>query len=103
MTWGEVKQAALQKLFAARDGVSTTQANREYMEGMSQAANEGLALPYSAQTDRAVYNLFARGGVPRIYIADREGTVRLVYGEQGASAGKLRADIDALCRGERIY
>ena len=44
MTWGEVKQAALQKLFAARDGVSTTQANREYMEGMSQAANEGLAL-----------------------------------------------------------
>lgn len=44
MTWGEVKQAALQKLFSARDGVSTTQANREYMEGMSQAANEGLAL-----------------------------------------------------------
>ena len=64
---------------------------------------QGLALPYSAQTDRAVYNLFARGGVPRIYIADREGTVRLVYGEQGATAEKLRADIDALCRGERIY
>ena len=65
--------------------------------------DEGLALPYSAQTHRAVYNLFARGGVPRIYIADREGTVRLVYGEQGATAEKLRADIDALCRGERIY
>ena len=64
---------------------------------------QGLALPFSAQTDRTVYDLFARGGVPRIYIADREGTVRLVYGEQGATTGKLRADIDALCRGERIY
>ena len=28
----------------------------------------------------------------RIYIADREGTVRLVYGEQGATAEKLRAE-----------
>ena len=44
VTWGEVKQAALQKLFAVRDGVSVTQTVQEYTEGMPQAANEGLAL-----------------------------------------------------------
>ncbi len=29
----------------------------------------GLSLPYSAQTDREVYSLFASGGIPRIYVA----------------------------------
>ncbi|MDE6682689.1 MAG: redoxin domain-containing protein, partial [Muribaculaceae bacterium] len=28
----------------------------------------GLTLPYSAQEDRTVYNLFAQSGIPRIYI-----------------------------------
>lgn len=27
----------------------------------------GLTMPYSAQTDRTVYNLFASSGIPRIY------------------------------------
>lgn len=34
-----------------------------------------LTIPYSAQTDRSIYNLFATVGVPRIYIADRGGTI----------------------------
>ena len=29
---------------------------------------KGLVMPYSAQNDRAVYELFAREGIPRIYI-----------------------------------
>ncbi len=29
--------------------------------------NNGLTLPYSAQTDRTVYNLFATIGIPRLY------------------------------------
>lgn len=44
MTWGEVKQAALQKLFAAQDGMTMDEAARRYAEGMPQAASEGLAL-----------------------------------------------------------
>ena len=44
MTWGEVKQATLQKLFAVQDGISMTETIRQYTGGMPQAANEGLAL-----------------------------------------------------------
>lgn len=39
-----------------------------------------LSLPYSAQTDRLVYSLFARRGIPRIYISDSNGIVRKVEG-----------------------
>lgn len=30
-----------------------------------------LTMPYSAQTDRRVYNLFASSGIPRLYEADK--------------------------------
>ena len=35
----------------------------------------GLTVDYSAQTDAAVYSLFATGGVPRTYISDASLTV----------------------------
>ncbi len=44
VTWGEVKQATLQKLFAAQDPLTRNEAAIRYTEGMPQAANEGLAL-----------------------------------------------------------
>lgn len=44
MTWGEVKQAALQKLFAVQDGISAAETTRQYVREMPQAASEGLAL-----------------------------------------------------------
>lgn len=31
-----------------------------------------LTMPYSAQTDRRVYNLFASSGIPRLYEADKD-------------------------------
>ncbi len=34
-----------------------------------------LVLPYSAQDDRSVYDLFARQGIPRIYTADAQGII----------------------------
>ena len=30
-------------------------------------ADNGLQMPYSAQTDRSIYNLFATSIIPRIY------------------------------------
>lgn len=39
---------------------------------------EGLSLPYSAQPDRYVYSLFAKKGIPRIYISDLHGIVQRV-------------------------
>lgn len=41
------------------------------------AANK-LSLPYSAQPDRRIYQLFARKGIPRIYISNAEGIVQNV-------------------------
>lgn len=32
-------------------------------------------LPYSAQPDRSVYSLFAKRGIPRVYISDPRGVV----------------------------
>ena len=39
----------------------------------------GITLPFSAQTDRKVYELFAGSRIPRVYVADRTGTVRAVF------------------------
>lgn len=45
-------------------------------------SDHNLTLPYSAQTDRVVYNLFARHTIPRVYVADAGGTVRACFVEQ---------------------
>lgn len=43
---------------------------------------ESLSLPYSAQSDRKVYHLFATHTIPRIYITDSEGIVRKIFAEK---------------------
>ncbi len=40
---------------------------------------QGLTLPYSAQTDRTVYELFCTTGIPRIYIASPSSTVQFIF------------------------
>jgi len=42
----------------------------------------GLQIPYSAQTDRNIYNLFASSIIPRIYFCDEKGIVTKVYIEK---------------------
>lgn len=43
---------------------------------------EGLTLPYSPQSNAAVYNMFATSGVPRIYCVDSRLYVTAVYFEE---------------------
>lgn len=38
-----------------------------------------LTMPYSAQEDRKVYQLFASHTIPRIYVVDAEGVIRAVF------------------------
>lgn len=38
-----------------------------------------LTLPYSAQDDRDIYELFAYRRVPRIYVSDSTGTIRHIF------------------------
>lgn len=40
---------------------------------------ESLTLPYSPQTNRAIYNMFASIGIPRTYIINKYGVVTNVY------------------------
>lgn len=42
-------------------------------------AGQGFTMPYSAQPDRKVYELFAYERVPRIYISECGGTVRYIF------------------------
>ena len=44
-------------------------------------SKKGFTMPYSAQTDRRIYNLFARTRVPRIYIC-RNGVIRSILTDQ---------------------
>lgn len=39
-----------------------------------------LTIPFSPQSDRALYSLFATVGIPRLYIANPAGTIIAAYG-----------------------
>ncbi len=41
----------------------------------------GFTMPYSAQNDRSVYNLFASSGIPRVYEADTNLKITRVTAE----------------------
>lgn len=36
-------------------------------------------MPFSAQSDRTIYNKFATSRIPRIYISDKDGIIRYIY------------------------
>lgn len=42
----------------------------------------GFTMPFSAQEDRMVYELFAQVGVPRLYIVDEEGIIREIFTDE---------------------
>lgn len=52
-----------------------------------------FTLPYSAQSDKTVYNLFAEKTIPRVYVSDASGRVRYMFIEQ-LEASDLRAAIE---------
>ena len=41
----------------------------------------GFTIPWSAQEDRKVYQLFAQSVIPRVYVFDRRGTVTAMFGD----------------------
>lgn len=84
--------------YAADAGVAFVAiAREEEADAVSDYWSEqGLTLPFSAQTDRVVYNLFATVGIPRIYIADAGGRITAVFDDRHApSATALSAVIAA--------
>lgn len=58
---------------------------------------QGLRIPYSAQNDKTIYNLFALHTIPRVYISDENGIIRYQFVEKmGENA--LRGALDELCK-----
>lgn len=43
--------------------------------------SNGLSIPYSAQDDRRIYNLFATTGIPRTFISNEQGMVVATFGD----------------------
>ena len=43
---------------------------------------QNLSIPYSAQADRHIYNLFASSVIPRVYFCSPEGIVTKIYIEK---------------------
>lgn len=66
-----------------RDRVETVCISRS--QGADEIASywkeNGFTLPYSAQTDRCVYDIFATSGIPRIYITDKNLTVTHTFSD----------------------
>ena len=63
------------------EGVRFALISREEEEASISAFWEenGFTMPYSAQSTREVYNLFAQTRVPRIYVCAKGGVIRNIY------------------------
>lgn len=42
-------------------------------------SQKGFEMPYSAQNDRSVYELFAQTRIPRVYICEKGGIIRYIF------------------------
>lgn len=59
-------------------------------------------MPYSAQEDRIVYSLFAKSGVPRIYISNKNRIVQYVYTDDPlAKYEELKVNIESLIKASK--
>ena len=58
-----------------------------------------LSIPYSAQTDRSIFSLFASSTIPRIYITDSTNTITAIFIEK-ADANELEEAIKQHCTKE---
>lgn len=82
-------------------GVSFALIGRECGKAEIEAywSENGLNMPYSAQNDRGVYNIFASSRIPRIYISDENGTVRYIFTDDPvATLEDLKSSLDVLIR-----
>lgn len=56
--------------------------------------NHNLSIPYSAQPDRSIYNLFALSTIPRLYIVNSSGKIVNAYATK-VSEKELRRALEA--------
>ena len=66
---------------------------------MSYWEQKGLEMPYSAQNDRSVYELFAQTRIPRVYICEKGGKIRYIFTDDpNPSYEDLKSALESLIR-----
>jgi thiol-disulfide isomerase/thioredoxin len=59
-------------------------------------AENGFDMPYSAQTDRKMYNLFAKDRVPRVFV-NHQGVIRFSHSDRpNPTYDLLKSDLESL-------
>ena len=46
---------------------------------VSYWSENGFTMPYSAQNDRKIYELFAKERIPRVYVCEKGGIIRYIH------------------------
>lgn len=69
--YDEYASAEIQFAFISREEDATSIAT--YWE------SQNFTMPYSAQANRSIYELFATSRIPRVYISDSEGIIRYIF------------------------
>ena len=60
---------------------------------------KGLGMPYSAQNDRKVYELFAYERIPRVYICEKGGIIRYLFTDNpNPSYEDLKVSLETVIR-----
>lgn len=60
---------------------------------------KGLKLPYSAQSDRRVYEKFAQTRIPRIYMCEKGGIIRYIFTDDPVpSYDQLKTSLEEIIR-----
>jgi peroxiredoxin len=84
-----------------REGIKTALISREENSDDISAywSENNFNMPYSAQKDRNIYELFATSRIPRIYISDENGTVRYIFTDDPVpSYDDLKSALESLIR-----
>ena len=86
--------------YASKGVVFVLISREEGSEDIAGYFNEnGLKMPFSAQNDRKVYELFAKTRIPRIYINERDGIIRYIYTDDPVpSYDDLKSSVESLIR-----
>lgn len=59
---------------------------------------KGLNMPYSAQSDRRIYSLFAQSRIPRVYISSKGGRIEAIFTDDPGPSYEDMAEVL-----ERLY
>ena len=93
----------MQKIYDdyASDGVQIALISREesILSISSFWEEKGFKMPYSAQTTRKIYEMFAYERIPRVYICEKGGIIRYIFTDDPVpSYDEIKYSVESLIR-----